>query len=71
MANSRREGVGLGLRLTRDEWRHLERLAQATGRKPAGVIRLLIAGTTLGDSEAMARLRSTFYSVGGSDDVSG
>lgn len=70
MANSRGEGVGLGLRLSRDEYRHLERLAQATGRKPAGVVRLLITGTSLADSEALAKLRSTFCSVGGSDDVS-
>ncbi len=54
-------GVGLGIRLTRSELRRLEALAEATGRKPSGVIRALIGITTLDDRETLERIRSGFH----------
>lgn len=57
MANGRHEGVGLGLRLSRQEHRRLEELARASGRSPAGVIRRWLQATSARDEATIAMLR--------------
>lgn len=59
MANARRCGRGLGLRLSRAEFRRLEALAEATGHTPEGVVRRFLQ-TVGGDQELVARLRGPF-----------
>ncbi len=57
MANGRHCGVGVGLRLSRDEARRLDDLARATGRSPAGVLCALVRYASPRDPELLERLR--------------
>lgn len=71
MANSRRDGVGLGLRLSRAEHRRLQELARATGRSEAGVLRRWLQVASARDEDTLAMLRDGCITIteGVSDDV--
>lgn len=57
MANGRHCGVGLGLRLSRDEARRLDDLARAVGRSREGVLCALVRFASPRDPELVQRLR--------------